>query len=78
MGRDGGGTPSRSYQFVLPIAGGCEEQTCWLNKAGKVLDNMPDAAQSKAKATIHDMWQARSREKALKAYRHLCTAWEQK
>ena len=35
---------------------GCEEQTCWFHKSGNVLDKMPKAAQSKAKATIHDMW----------------------
>lgn len=57
---------------------GCREQTCWFHKAGNILDKMPQSVQSKAKGMVREMWQAPSREAALKAYDHFCDAWTDK
>jgi transposase-like protein len=57
---------------------GCQEQTCWFHKAGNVLDKMPKSVQGKAKVMLREMWQAPSRDSALKAYRHFCAAWADK
>ena len=48
--------PTELWAALREVYPGCEEQTCWFHKSGNVLDKMPKAVQSKAKATIHDMW----------------------
>jgi len=43
-------------------------QRCWVHKTANILDKMPKGVQSRAKARIHDMYQAETKEDALKAY----------
>ena len=43
-------------------------QRCWVHKTANVLDKMPKSVQTRAKQMIHEMYQAPSRQKALKAY----------
>jgi putative transposase len=57
---------------------GCREQRCWVHKTGNVLDKMPKSVQGKAKAMLHEMWQAPTKEKALAAYEHFLSSWEEK
>ncbi len=56
----------------------CGEQTCWFHKSGNVLDKLPKSVQSKAKAMLRQMWQAPSREEALRAYHHFGQSWQDK
>jgi putative transposase len=44
------------------------EQRCWFHKAGNVLNKMPKSVQPKAKADIHEIWMAATREGANKAF----------
>ena len=44
------------------------EQRCWFHKTGNVLNKMPKSVQSKAKADIHEIWMAATREDANKAF----------
>jgi putative transposase len=44
------------------------EQRCWVHKTANILDKMPKGVQSKAKAMIHDMYMAETKEQALKTY----------
>ena len=46
------------------------EQRCWVHKTANVLNNMPRSVQSKAKADLHEIWQAETRESANKAFDH--------
>jgi putative transposase len=56
----------------------CREQRCWVHKTVNILDKMPKSVQGKAKAMLHEMWQAPTKEKALAAYEHFLSSWEQK
>jgi putative transposase len=50
----------------------CEvrEQRCWVHKTANVLNNLPKSVQPKAKADIHEIWQAETRETATVAFNH--------
>jgi transposase-like protein len=56
----------------------CREQRCWVHKTVNVLDKMPKSVQGKAKGMLHEMWQAPTKEKALAAYDHFLSSWEEK
>ena len=47
-----------------------QEQRCWVHKTANVLNNMPKSVQPKAKADLHEIWQAETRETANKAFDH--------
>lgn len=44
------------------------EQRCWLHKTGNVLNKMPKSVQPRAKADLHEIWQAETRADADKAF----------
>jgi putative transposase len=44
------------------------EQRCWMHKTGNVLNSMPKSVQPKAKADLHEIWMAETREAAGKAF----------
>ncbi|MCC7230336.1 MAG: IS256 family transposase [Fimbriimonadaceae bacterium] len=46
------------------------EQRCWVHKTANVLNKMPKSVQPKAKADIHEIWQAETRELGNKAFDH--------
>jgi putative transposase len=46
------------------------EQRCWVHKTANVLNKMPRSVQPKAKADLHEIWQAETREMAIKAFNH--------
>jgi putative transposase len=46
------------------------EQRCWVHKTANVLNNMPKSVQPKAKADLHEIWQAETREMANTAFDH--------
>lgn len=45
-----------------------EEQRCWVHKTMNVLNAMPNSLQAKAKAHLHDIWQAETRAEANAAF----------
>jgi putative transposase len=45
-----------------------KEQRCWVHKTMNVLNAMPKSLQSKAKAHLHDIWQAETRTEAEAAF----------
>ena len=45
-----------------------QEQRCWVHKTANVLNKMPRSVQPKAKADLHEIWQAETREAAIKAF----------
>ena len=52
-----------------------KEQRCWLHKTINVLNAMPKSVQPKAKAHLHDIWQAETRAAASAAFDHFVEAY---
>lgn len=54
------------------------EQRCWVHKTANVLNKMPKSVQPKAKADLHEIWQAETREKANTAFDHFLEKYQAK
>ena len=54
------------------------EQRCWVHKTANVLDKLPKGQQPKAKAMVHDIWQAGTRAEAEKAFDLFVATWQAK
>jgi len=63
----GDGAPGfwAALREVFPTA---REQRCWLHKTMNVLNAMPKSVQAKAKAHLHDVWQADTKAEANAAF----------
>lgn len=44
------------------------EQRCWVHKTANVLNKLPKSVQPRAKDALHEIWQAETRERALRAF----------
>ncbi len=55
-----------------------KEQRCWVHKTANVLDKLPKAQQPKAKAMLHDIWQAATKAEAEKAFALFVATWQAK
>ena len=44
------------------------EQRCWVHKTANVLNKLPKSVQAKAKAALHEIWQAETRKAADQAF----------
>lgn len=53
-------------------------QRCWVHKTANILDKMPKSIQASAKALIHEMYMAPTKEDALKAYDSFLETYEAK
>jgi len=54
------------------------QQRCWMHKTGNVLNAMAKSVQPKAKAALHDIWQAATREGAERAFDQFIATFEAK
>jgi transposase-like protein len=54
------------------------EQRCWVHKTANVLNNMPKSVQPKAKAALHEIWQAETKVQAIKAFEHFLETYSAK
>lgn len=54
------------------------EQRCWVHKTANVLNKLPRSVQPKAKTDIHEIWQAETKENALKAFDHFLEKYQAK
>jgi putative transposase len=54
------------------------QQRCWMHKSGNVLNAMAKSVQPKAKAALHDIWQAAIREDAERAFDQFIVTYEAK
>jgi putative transposase len=55
----------KALEEVYPT---CRRQRCWVHKTANVLDKMPKSLQKPAKSMIHRMYNAPTREEALRVY----------
>ena len=59
------------FWAALPkVYSATREQRCWVHKTANVLDKMPKRVQSGAKAKLHEIWMAPTREEANRAFDH--------
>ncbi len=65
----------KALRQVFPTA---EEQRCWAHKTANVLDKLPKGQQPKAKAMLHDIWQAETRAAAEKAFNLFVATYQAK
>lgn len=55
-----------------------KEQRCWVHKTANVLNKMPKALQAKAKADLHEIWMADTKDDAGKAFDLFCVKYQVK
>jgi putative transposase len=55
------------WKAVRKLWPAAKEQRCWVHKTVNVLDKLPKGQQPKAKAMLHDIWQAATKATAEKA-----------
>jgi transposase-like protein len=65
----------KALRQVFPTT---QEQRCWVHKTANVLDKLPKGQQPKAKAMLHDIWQASTKAEAEKAFDLFVATWEAK
>src|SRR6516165_2102160 len=65
----------KALRQVLPTT---REQRCWVHKTANVLDKLPRGQQPKAKAMLHDIWQAGTKAEAEKAFDLFAATWQAK
>jgi len=58
------------WAALRKVYGETREQRCWVHKTANVLNKMPKSVQSKAKADLHEIWMASTREDAETAFDH--------
>jgi transposase-like protein len=54
------------------------EQRCWVHKTANVLNKLPKSVQGKAKAMLHEIWQAETKANAHKAFALFVATFEAK
>jgi putative transposase len=54
------------------------EQRCWVHKTANVLNKMPKSVQPRAKADLHEIWQAETQANAEKAFEGFLEKYEAK
>jgi putative transposase len=65
----------KALRQVFPVT---REQRCWVHKTANVLDKLPTGQQPKAKAMLHDIWQAETKAAAEKAFDLFVATYEAK
>jgi transposase-like protein len=65
----------KALRQVFPTT---QEQRCWVHKTANVLDKLPKGQQPKAKAMLHDIWQASTKVEAEKAFDLFVATYEAK
>ena len=63
----------KALRQVFPTT---REQRCWVHKTANVLDKLPKGQQPKAKAMLHDIWQASTKAEAEQAFDLFVATWE--
>lgn len=70
------GDGALGFWKALPqVFGNTRNQRCTVHKTANVLDKLPKSAQPKAKAALHEIWMAETKEKANKAFDYFIEAY---
>lgn len=66
------------WKAVRQVWPGCKGQRCWVHKTANVLDKLPKGVQPRAKAALHEIYEAEGREAAGKAFELFVATYEAK
>jgi len=66
------------WAALRKVFGETREQRCWVHKTANVLNNLPKSVQPKAKADLHEIWQAETRAAANQAFDHFLEKYQAK
>jgi transposase-like protein len=66
------------WAALRKVFGETREQRCWVHKTANVLNKLPKSVQPKAKADLHEIWQAETRAAANQAFEHFLKKYEAK
>lgn len=56
------------WKALAEVFPSTQEQRCWVHKTANVLDKLPKGKQAKAKAMLHEIWMADTRQAANQAF----------
>ena len=66
------------WKALAEVYPNTREQRCWVHKTANVLDKLPKGKQPKAKAMIHDIWMAETKDEANQAVDAFLETYEAK
>jgi putative transposase len=66
------------WAALRKVFGETREQRCWVHKTANVLNKLPKSVQPKAKADLHEIWQAETRQAANQAFDHFLEKYQAK
>jgi len=66
------------WAALRKVFGEAREQRCWVHKTANVLNKLPKSVQPKAKADLHEIWQAETRAAANWAFDHFLEKYQAK
>lgn len=70
------GDGALGFWKALPqVFGTTRAQRCWVHKTANILNKLPKSQQPKAKAALHEIWMAATRQDAEKAFDHFLTVY---
>jgi putative transposase len=73
------GDGALGFWKALPqVFGTTRGQRCWVHKTANVLNKLPKSQQPKAKAALHEIWMAATRQDAERAFDHFLTVYRPK
>jgi transposase-like protein len=73
------GDGALGFWKALPqVFGTTRTQPCWVHKTANVLNKLPKSQQPKAKAALHEIWMAATKQEAEKAFDHFLTVYRPK
>ncbi len=66
------------WKALPPVWPTTREQRCWVHKTANVLDKMAKKVQGGAKAKLHEIWRAPTRDAAFQAFDHFVATYQAK
>ncbi len=73
------GDGALGFWKALPqVFGTTQGQRCWVHKTANVLNKLPKSQQPKAKAALHEIWMAATRQEAERAFDQFLTLYRPK
>jgi transposase-like protein len=66
------------WQAMSKVLPSTRQQRCWVHKTANVLDKLPKSQQAAAKAMLHEIWMAATRDAAIKAFDRFIAVHEAK
>ena len=73
------GDGALGFWKALPqVYGTTRGQRCWVHKTANVLNKLPKSQQPKAKAALHEIWMAATRQEAENAFNHFVEVYRPK